>query len=124
MKLRIEMGLAEFPNEYANFVALETQFTVYIQAAACDCSLLVWDIPTQITMLTKLMDSPVATATIPVATVNTASRSAEPAIRSCYPVASAALCTETSTYSFVEKGEGQLPTPPMTMDLSTFLLTV
>ena len=70
------------------------------------------------------MESPVATATVPGATINLASKSAEPAIRSCYPAGSAPICTETSTYSFVQKGEGQLPTPPMTWDQSTFTLTV
>ena len=119
MRLKIEMGRDEYPDEYLGFTHYTTDFTMNIQSAVCNCNLLVWDLPTQITLWSKLMLDPIATATIPLATIDPASRTTEPAIRECYPDGAAAQCDETSAIVLVESGQISYPSPPMTFDSGT-----
>ena len=76
-----------------------------------------WDLPSKTTMATMLMADPVATVTLLKATVNEASKTAEPAIRSC------TNCNLTSTVTLIEKGTGALP-DFMAFDVNTLVLTV
>ena len=122
MRLFITMGMTEFPDEYAAYPVYETDFSLQIVAADCDCSLLEWVEPDQLSMLTKLMADPVATETIPLATIDPASKEAEPAVRSCYE--STALCDETSTVVLVQTGSTLPAFMTFDADTSVMLLTV
>jgi hypothetical protein len=125
MRLEIVQGVLEYPNDYLRFTNYTTDFTLNILPATCNCNLLEWIIPAMITLDTELMADPIATAIIPMATINATSRLTEPAIRICYPDNGAPQCDETSTLVFVEKGESSIPSPPMTFDdQPTMLLTV
>jgi len=78
------------------------------------------------------------TVTIPSATVNVASKSTSPAIRSCYREPTPPGCAETSTYTVVEKGKASLPafvvqtgtsatltyTPTTAGHIGTFILAI
>jgi hypothetical protein len=89
----MELGRAEYPTHYVDF-------SVVIQQATCDCNLIVWDEPAQITAYTKLLDQTIYTVTLTKAEINAASEIAEPAIRSC---TGADACDRTSTVVLVDK---------------------
>ena len=125
MRLEIVMGVLEYPNDYLRFTNYTTDFTMNVLPATCNCNLLEWIVPSMITLDTELMADPIATETVPMATINADSRLTEPAIRICYPDNGAPLCDETSTIVLVKKGENSIPSPPMTFDNQpTMLLTV
>ena len=63
MRLKMELGRTEYPTYYVDF-------QIIIQQATCNCNLLVWDEPAQVTEYTKLMADPVFTYTLTRATVN------------------------------------------------------
>lgn len=62
--------------EYAAHAPQYTTMSVQVTAATCDCSLLQWDNPTEQTLTVNVGVAAGETFNIPVATVNTASKSA------------------------------------------------
>ena len=114
MRLIVSLGLVEYPT-------FEVDFQLVISQATCDCNLLVWDEPAQLSLSTLLMASPVATLTLEKATVNADSEQAEPAIRSC---TGANACDTTSTVVLVDQDTAALDGAFMTFDDSTLVLTV
>ena len=71
--------------------------TVQVTAANCDCNLLTWTNPATATDTINVGDSS-KTMTIPLATVNEASKTTSQEIKSCYPNSA---CAETATWSLV-----------------------
>lgn len=114
MKLVVSLGDVAYPT-------LSVSFNLVISQATCDCNLLIWDEPTITTLDTKLYKSPVETKTLTKATINAASETASPAIRSC---TGASACVRTSTVVLIDKNSGSLDTAFMTFDTTTLLLTV
>lgn len=71
---------AEYPNHAVKYTALSVQVT----AATCDCNLLTWDNPSQVTQTINVGIQSPETVNIPPATVNVASKSASQDILTCY----------------------------------------
>lgn len=63
LRLKMELGRAEYPTYYVDF-------SVVIQQATCNCNLIVWDEPAQITAYTKLLDPTIYTVTLTKAEIN------------------------------------------------------
>lgn len=130
---RLKVTLNNYPSKAAKYENLD----VTVTKAPCDCSLLTWDNPARTDVTGAVAGGPYS-VTIPSATVNVASKSATPAIRSCYRNPSPPGCAETSTYNVVEKGKAALPafvvqtgtssaltyTPVAAAHIGTFLLSV
>ena len=114
MRLIVSLGLVDYPT-------YEVDFNLLIQPATCDCNLLVWDEPAQLSLSTLLMADPVATITLQMATVNADSTQAEPAIRSC---TGAYVCDTSSTVALVDKDTASLDAAFMTFDDGTLVLSV
>lgn len=89
---------------------LEVPFNVVIDPATCDCSLLDWDAPAaQQLVTTRLKEAP-DSITIDHYLVNEASKSAFPAIRSCYRddlPSPAPSCDETTVITDVRVSVSQ-----------------
>lgn len=68
----------------AAYPKADTNFSLTITPAVCDCSLITWDNPTIQTKTTGLMITPVLVIGLQLAVANEASKSATPAIRACY----------------------------------------
>lgn len=85
------------------YPTMRTTFNFIVNPAICDCKLLDWDIPTKVTLATKVSKTP--TQTLAMATINEASKTAVPAIRVCPWTA----CDVTSTLTLVEKNTASLP---------------
>ena len=98
--------ITSLPTTQGNAVypTMRTLFTFTVLPATCDCTLLNWDIPTKTTLNVKLTKTP--TTQLAMATVNEASKTAVPAIRSCV---GALTCDMTSPISLVEKSLLVLP---------------
>lgn len=92
--------ITSLPTTRGNSVypTMRTLFTFTVNPATCDCKLLNWDIPAKITLNVKLTKTP--TTQLAMATVNEASKTAVPAIRSCV---GSFVCDMTSTIVLVEK---------------------
>lgn len=114
MKLVVSLGDVAYPT-------LSVDFNLVITQAVCDCNLLIWDEVAIVTLDTKLYKSPVETGTLTKATVNVASESASPAIRSC---TGASACDTSSTVVLVDKATSSLDAAFMTFDTTTLLLSV
>ena len=99
--------ITSLPTTRGNSVypTMRTLFTFTVNPATCDCTLLNWDIPAKITLNVKLTKTP--TTQLAMATVNEASKTAVPAIRSCV---GSFVCDMTSTIVLVEKNQSALPT--------------
>ena len=78
------------------YPSIRSTFAFTVNPSTCNCALLTWDIPSKLTMNTGLMKTP--TQKLPIATVNEASKTAYPAIRSC---TGAYACDMTSTISIL-----------------------
>lgn len=109
MRLKMALGRVAYPTH-------EVEFNIVIQPATCDCNLLVWDQPAQLVEYTKLMASPVFSVVLQRAIVNEASKTAEPAIRSC---TGSKACDMTSSIVFVDKATQSLDTAFMSFDDSS-----
>jgi len=83
---------------------MRTLFTFTVLQATCDCTLLNWDIPSKTTLNVKITKT--STSQLAMATVNEASKTAVPAIRSC---TGERACDMTSTIVLVEKNLTELP---------------
>lgn len=94
-------------NLYTAKAALYEPLQVTVSSAACNCQLLTWDNPTRVDVIGAVGSGPY-TATIPLATVNVASKSTTPAIRSCFKVGGPG-CNQTSTVVAIKKGGSALP---------------
>ena len=84
---------AEYPNHAKKYTALSVQVT----AATCNCNLLTWDNPSQVTKTINVGIQSPESVTIPPATVNGASKTASQEIKTCYLGQN--TCDETSTFS-------------------------
>ena len=99
MKLRVTF--VDYPlADNENYPKVETNFLVYISQATCDCSLITWDEPDQLTLTTGLMTSPADTLPFVKAEANEDSKTASPAIRACYK--NSGTCPTSSTIVIVD----------------------
>ena len=71
-----------------------------IQQAVCNCTLITWDEPAQMNMVTYLETSPPDTITFTMAEPNEASKTASPAIRAC--TRNGGACDTTSSISIAD----------------------
>ena len=104
-----------------NYPTTHTDFQVIIQPATCNCNLLIWDEPPQVTGYTKLMNTDVYEITLDPATINADSEQAEPAIRSC---TGNNACPRNSNFVLVDKATGALDTAFMEFVEDTLLFRV
>lgn len=116
--LRLKVTFVDYPlSANAAYPVSETYFTLLINQATCDCALITWDNPAQLTLSTGLMTSPPDTVTFTKATANEASKSASPAIRACYR--NGASCPTSSSIAIVDDDTGALDAAFMSITSNT-----
>ena len=105
--LRLRVTFVNYPqSDSVDFPIVETNFMLTVNQAQCDCALITWDEPEQLTLTTGLMTSPPDTLTFTKATANEESKDASPAIRACYR--NGGSCPTSSTIAIVENVSGVL----------------
>ena len=104
LKLVVSLASNTYPN-------LEIPFTLIIQPATCDCTLLDWIYPTQQSIITTVLKEVSDTLTINHATVDADSKATTPAIRACYrtDLGAAPGCDETTVITSVVEESSTLP---------------
>lgn len=111
--LSLYITLDNYPTtEEGSHPTLLSDFTLTIDAAVCDCTLLTWDYPAPQELYTTVLKTVSDTLTINHATVNEDSKSASPPIRRCYrdDISAATPCDETTVITqVIEEGTGALP---------------
>lgn len=95
MTVYLRIMYANYPSHAAHYTALSIQVT----NADCDCELLTWDNPSRLDRTINVGVGSSTTLTIPLATVNTGSKSASQEISACY--LNGGTCAETSTLSLL-----------------------
>jgi hypothetical protein len=107
-------------NNYPLNAGIDVPVTVIVSGAACNCSLLTWDPPTQVTATINVSNTNnPRTATATKGTVNAASKLASPAIRAC-----GNSCPVTSTLTATQKGGAALDASWMSFDTNTNQFTL
>ena len=91
----------------------EKEFTLLIEPAPCDCSLITWDNPETLTMATGLYFDPVDSIALSKSVANEDSKSASPAIRACYR--DGGTCNLESTIEVVDAATAVLDAAFMSM---------
>lgn len=112
------MTFTDYPlTDNADYPIVETNFLLYISQATCDCSLITWDNPDQLTLTTGLMTVPVDTLAFVKAEPNEASKDASPAIRACYR--NSGTCPTSASIVIVDDNTASLDSAFMTMSGNT-----
>lgn len=106
LSLKFKTTLPSQPNHSG----ITEDLLVTVVDATCNCDLITWDNPQSIPATLSVLVAAQSgnTVTIPEATLNTASKTATPAIRVCAKAPQNG-CTETYTSALVEKTSGSLP---------------
>lgn len=113
MRLKMALGRDYYPTYDA------PDFRITITQATCNCNLLIWDEPAEVTDLVLQMYT--LDVQLARATINADSEVAEPAIRSC---TGAQSCDRTSTVSLVLKDQSPIDSDFMTFDDTTMILNL
>ena len=100
--LKITFADSRYPNPVKRM-----SLPVTISAATCNCDLLTWDNPSEVTAAVEVALGPL-TVTMPTATQNEASKLPTPEIRKCF--ADGGSCAFTSTWAPTHTATGSLPT--------------
>jgi hypothetical protein len=98
----------------------EAFWSLQINPATCDCSLITWDNPAMLTLSVGVMYT--GDLTMVKATTNEDSKSASPAIRACYR--NGGNCDEVSILDVVDDSTGVLDGTDSFMTMSGLTLTV
>ena len=116
--LKLRVTFVDYPlTDNENYPKVETNFLLYISQATCDCSLITWDEPAQLTLTTGLMTSPADTLAFVKAEPNEDSKTASPAIRACYR--NNGSCPTSSTITIVDDSTVSLDAAFMSMSGNT-----
>ena len=102
--LDLYVTLVNYPTEdLGSHPTLLSPFTLTIQAATCDCSLLVWTLPDDQSLYTTVLKSVSDTLTISHAVVDETSKTTTPPIRACYrdDLGPATPCDETTAITSI-----------------------
>lgn len=101
-QLELRITYVDYPSHAGKWVTLP----ITVNAADCDCELLLWDEPSRVDQTINVGITVGEAVSVPVATPNDASRSASQEINRCY-IGSA--CVETSTYALTLADGSALP---------------
>jgi hypothetical protein len=103
LTLKLRITYPNYPSHAGKWVDLP----ITITQADCDCELLTWDNPSRTDTTIDVGVGSAQTVSVPVATVNTASKSASQEIAACY--LNSGSCVETSTYTLLLADGSALP---------------
>lgn len=97
--LKMYITLVNYPltSDLSHPTDLDSLFSITINHATCDCTLLKWTLPAAQSLTTSVKKAVSDTLTINMATVDQASKTTTPAIRRCYAAAVNTPCDETTS---------------------------
>jgi hypothetical protein len=101
-QLKLRITYVDYPSHAGKWVTLP----ITVNHADCDCELLLWDNPARTDVTINVGVGVAESVNIPVATANTASKSATQEIAKCYI---GGACVETSTYALLLDTGDALP---------------